>query len=176
LAVLSYFRFGRRKEKPGTRTETGDKRPAERRFWEDVWVGTTHCGAGCTLGDVAAEWAVFLGGFALFGTTLASSYVCDFTAAYILGVVFQYFSIAPMRNLRGMAALRAAIKADTVSLVAFEIGLFAFMFWMHRHFRPPLEPTQPEYWFLMQIGMILGFCTSYPANWWLIRKKWKEAM
>jgi hypothetical protein len=32
------------------------------------------------------------------------------------------------------------------------------------------------YWFLMQIGMILGFATSWPANVWLIRKGIKEAM
>jgi hypothetical protein len=28
----------------------------------------------------------------------------------------------------------------------------------------------------MQVGMIIGFFTSYPANWWLIRKGLKEEM
>jgi hypothetical protein len=28
----------------------------------------------------------------------------------------------------------------------------------------------------MQIGMILGFFTSYPMNRWLIKSGWKEAM
>jgi len=32
------------------------------------------------------------------------------------------------------------------------------------------------YWFMMQIGMVLGYFTSYPVNWWLIRKGVKEAM
>jgi hypothetical protein len=32
------------------------------------------------------------------------------------------------------------------------------------------------YWFLMQIAMIAGFLTSFPANWWLIRHKWTEEM
>jgi Domain of unknown function (DUF4396) len=100
----------------------------------------------------------------------------DFVAAYLLGVIFQYFSIAPMRNLSGWPGIKAALKADTISLTAFEIGLFAFMFWKSQHFHPRLEPTKPEYWFLMQVGMIIGFFTSYPANWWLIRKGWKEAM
>jgi hypothetical protein len=61
-------------------------------------------------------------------------------------------------------------------LVAFEIGLFVFMYWMRRHFIPNLSVTEPEYWFLMQVGMALGFLTSFPANWWLIRNGWKEAM
>lgn len=40
----------------------------------------------------------------------------------------------------------------------------------------PLHPTSPVYWFLMQIGMIPGFITSWPANVWLIRRGIKEAM
>jgi hypothetical protein len=29
---------------------------------------------------------------------------------------------------------------------------------------------------MMQIAMIIGWATSYPANVWLIRKGWKEKM
>jgi hypothetical protein len=162
ITFWSYYSFGRgHKDKP---------------YWEKVWTGATHCGAGCTLGDVIAEWSVFLGGLTILGSKLSTDYVFDFCAAYVLGIAFQYFSIAPMRHISGWPAIKAALKADTVSLVAFEVGLFAFMYWMDRHFHPHLNPTQPEYWFLMQIGMIIGFFTSFPANWWLIRRGWKEAM
>jgi drug/metabolite transporter (DMT)-like permease len=107
---------------------------------------------------------------------LLTDYLFDFCAAYVLGIAFQYFSIAPMRHISGWPAIKAALKADTVALIAFEFGLFAVMYWMHRSFRPHLNPTQPEYWFLMQMGMIVGFFTSFPANWWLIKKGWKETM
>lgn len=33
-----------------------------------------------------------------------------------------------------------------------------------------------EFWFMMQIAMIFGFLTAYPANWWLIRAGFKETM
>jgi hypothetical protein len=163
FAIWMYIGFGRRKQQ-------------ETPFWQKVWIGTTHCGAGCTLGDIVAEWAVFLTGFTWMGSMLWASYLCDFALAYLLGILFQYFSIAPMRNLSGWPGIKAALKADTISLTAFEIGLFAFMAWMHAAFKPALEPSDPRYWFLMQVGMVLGFCTSFPANWWLIRKGWKEAM
>lgn len=39
-----------------------------------------------------------------------------------------------------------------------------------------LHPNSPVYWFLMQIGMIIGFATAWPANMWLIRRGIKEAM
>ena len=29
---------------------------------------------------------------------------------------------------------------------------------------------------MMQLGMLIGFGTSYPMNWWLIRRGIKEAM
>ncbi|MGH9625483.1 MAG: DUF4396 domain-containing protein, partial [Bryobacteraceae bacterium] len=32
------------------------------------------------------------------------------------------------------------------------------------------------YWFMMQIAMMMGFCTAYPGNWLLIRKGVKTGM
>jgi hypothetical protein len=29
---------------------------------------------------------------------------------------------------------------------------------------------------MMQVGMILGFVTAYPANRWLVKRGWKEKM
>ena len=165
FALPIYFRFGREKTREDKRSKP---------FWQAVWVGVTHCGAGCTLGDFAAEWIAYFIGFNIFESKLFGSFVLDFVFAYVLGIVFQYFSIAPMRNLSGWPGIKAAIKADTISLIAFEAGMFVFMAYTHHTFM--LEPTDPRYWFLMQIAMIIGFATSYPANWWLIRNKWKEAM
>jgi hypothetical protein len=39
-----------------------------------------------------------------------------------------------------------------------------------------LTPAQPSYWFMMQIGMSLGFLTAYPMNWWLLKSGIKEKM
>lgn len=43
------------------------------------------------------------------------------------GIFFQYFTIAPMRGLSFAAGIAAAVKADTLSLTAWQIGLYAFM-------------------------------------------------
>jgi hypothetical protein len=82
-----------------------------------------------------------------------------------------------MRGLPLLPGLRAAVQADTLSLTAFEIGLFAWMAFMtFLPFHHALTPLQPAYWFLMQIGMAIGFVTSYPANWFLVAKGIKEPM
>jgi Domain of unknown function (DUF4396) len=145
-------------------------------FWHKAVVGTSHCGAGCTIGDLAGEWLVFLAGFTVAGKALWADFLTDFCFAYAIGILFQYFAIAPMRGVSGWTGLRAALRADTISLVAFEIGMFVFMGLSHRWFHPPVEPSSPVYWFLMQITMVAGSATSFPANWWLIRHGWKEAM
>lgn len=155
--------------------------PAEKPFWEGVFVSTTHCGSGCSLGDIIAEFTVFFAGLAFFGATMVGMFftylVLSFVLAYLLGIAFQYFVIAPMRGVWGLQSLWAAIKADTLSLIAFEVGLFGWMAVMHfLLFNPQLQPNQAAYWFMMQVGMCLGFLTSYPMNSWLIRHGIKEAM
>lgn len=35
--------------------EQGDEQPTQQPFWQLVFKGVTHCGAGCTLGDILAE-------------------------------------------------------------------------------------------------------------------------
>jgi hypothetical protein len=136
-----------------------------------------HCGAGCTLGDIAGAWVVFLLGWTFAGAAFQTELVVDFIFAFVLGILFQYFTIAPMRGLGFGKGIVAALRADTASLVAFEIGLFAWMA-LSRFviFRVEIPPTSPVYWFTMQIGMILGFFTAYPVNKWLLLKGWKEKM
>lgn len=146
-------------------------------FWQNVFKGVTHCGSGCTLGDLIAEWVVFLAGWEIAGSALWPEYFGDYVLAYILGIAYQYFAIAPMRGLGVRAGVWAAIKADTLSLTAFEFGLFGWMAIYHfLIFHPHLHPNSVVYWFMMQIGMLLGFLTSYPMNWLLIRKGLKEKM
>lgn len=146
--------------------------------WRQIAVSDSHCGAGCVIGDIIAEFSLFALGWTLFGYSLYAGYAGDLLLAWLFGIAFQYFAIAPMRNLSLGQGLIAAVKSDTLSIITFEIGLFAWMaltfsvFFPHPH----LEPTEAGYWFMMQIGMIFGFFTSYPMNRWLIKAGWKEAM
>jgi hypothetical protein len=81
-----------------------------------------------------------------------------------------------MRRISRREALIEAIKADTLALTAFEIGLFAWMAFIYFPFMPRSQLTSPTYWFMMQIGMVLGFIASFPANWYLVRAGVKPGM
>ncbi len=142
-----------------------------------ISTAVSHCGAGCTLGDILGETLVpalaitFAGAF-------GAKLVMDFLFAYVFGIAFQYFTIAPMRGLPFGKALIAVLRADTISIALFEVGMFG---WMALSYfvlfpSPHLKPAEPVFWFMMQIAMMVGFLTSYPANAWLLKKGWKEKM
>lgn len=148
----------------------------EKPFWQSVLTGSTHCGAGCALGDLIGEWIVFAAALTVLGSTLLAKYLVSFGLGYLFGIFFQYFSIAPMRGLGFADGIRAAVKADTLSLIAYEIGMFAWMGVSQKLLFPGLEPASWTFWFMMQIAMMLGLATTFPMNWWLIRSGVKDAM
>ncbi len=188
FALWGYYRIGRGMEKDAMQDmskgqmEQHKKKLEEQArrdpAWQQTAVSDSHCGAGCTLGDIIAEFSLFALGWTLLGKSLYAEFAADLLLAWLLGIAFQYFTIKPMRNLSPMQGLLAAVKADTLSILTFEIGLFAwmaltfFVFFPHPH----LHPTNAGYWFMMQIGMVLGYFTSYPMNRWLMKAGWKEAM
>ncbi len=150
---------------------------------EQVSVSVYHCGAGCTIGDVIGEAGLFAlgGGVATFigGSEFATKLVVDFFFAYVLGIFFQYFTIVPMRGLSPGKGIVAAMRADTISITAFEVGMFGWMAVTRFVLFPEptrIHPNLAVFWFMMQIAMIVGWTTSYPANVWLLRKGWKEKM
>ena len=142
----------------------------EQPYWRGVFVSATHCGSGCAIGNILGPPIVFGFGWTLLGTVLFAEYVVEFMFAYVFGIAFQYFPIRSMRHVSPREALIDAVKADTLALVAFQVGMFAWMaiaYYVLVPWHP--RPDNAVFWFMMQIGLILGFVTTYPANWLLIR-------
>jgi Domain of unknown function (DUF4396) len=172
LVLLLYRRWG---QNAADRNRVAAARPR----WAMLAIEVSHCGSGCTLGDLIGEWVVYALALAVAGHVLFAEYIGDYILALAFGIVFQYFAIAPMRGLGLMDGLKAAAKADFIALTFFEIGLFGWMALMTYVFFPAphtLMPNSVAFWFLMQIGMIVGFTTSWPANVWLLNRGIKVAM
>ncbi len=176
LALWFYVKHGRRSSMPVI-DKRGMPDPDTMPRWVVLSKAVMHCGAGCTLGDIAGEWLVHSLGLSIGGKALLADIPMDFVWAWTLGVVFQYFTIVPMRDIGRLKGIWAAMKADTLSILAFQVGLFAGMaiyqelLWPH-----PLPKTTATYWMLMQLAMILGFFTAMPVNNLLIKRGLKEKM
>lgn len=182
--VWFYFKYGRACKKSNNTSETKQKSMPVA-----VAKGALHCGAGCSLGDLIGENLAFFipavlvpfGYPDLFKNEIFAVWGLDFLIAFSFGIIFQYFAIVPMRNLKMGEGIREAIKADTLSLISWQIGMYGFMgfanfYLFNQVFKLPMETDTMAFWFMMQIAMISGFITAYPTNWWLIKKGIKEKM
>ncbi|MGH6877681.1 MAG: DUF4396 domain-containing protein [Rhizomicrobium sp.] len=169
--VLGYWLYRRHG------STAGQPAPRKQSPWKSTFLSAAHCGGGCVLGDIIGAPIVFATGLTLFGNRLFADYAVEFALAYVLGIAFQYLAIRQMRDLPRGRALRDAIKADTLSLAAFEVGMFGWMAIVHFLLLPRHPGADTiAFWFMMQIGMVLGFLTTYPANWLLVRWGVKEGM
>jgi hypothetical protein len=163
LGLAVYLRLGRTTDQPAMPMAAAK--------------AATHCGAGCTLGDVLAALIAVVAPLSIFGHAIFGEWVYALIAAFLFGIAFQYFTIAPMRHLGVKQGLVAAIKADALSLAAWQVGMYAWMaiarFALLGH---PFEKSSPVFWVMMQVAMLAGFVTSYPVNVALLRRGLKEAM
>ena len=193
LALWGYLRYGRlashARAMPAMKKGEDPPHIRETPFAVMVGKAAAHCGSGCTLGDIAAEWlafafpavAVWFGWQTLFSEKMFAVWILDYIFAFGLGILFQYFTIKPMRNLSVGRGIVEAVKADALSLTAWQVGMYGFMavaqfVIFRRLIGVRLEVNSFEFWFMMQIAMLAGFLTSYPVNWWLLKRGIKERM
>ncbi len=160
LALIAYFTVGRRSTRAVVEQAKarGEKPPGKvKPFWQKVALGASHCGAGCTLADIIGEWALFAFPLTLFGMKIFGAWAVDYVLALLIGILFQYYAIAPMRDLSLGEGLKAAIKADVLSLTAWQVGMYGWMaiatFGIFGH---ELHQTEPTFWFMMQIAHVGG--------------------
>ena len=98
-----------------------------RPMYATILVGVSHCGAGCVLGDIVGEWLVYGSGASINGHSIWVELLVDYAFALLFGILFQYFSIAPMSGEYGIKTFWRAAKADVLSLTSFEVGAFGWM-------------------------------------------------
>lgn len=167
--LWGYFRYGQLSTKKRLKEKEGRSARRTKPFAAIVAEASSHCGSGCTLGDICAEWLAFalpavavgLGWRSVFDEKIFAVWILDYVLAYMFGIVFQYYTIAPMRNLGFAEGVWAAAKADTLSLTAWQVGMYGFMaiayFGIFRSgLGVELKVDTVEFWFAMQIAMIFG--------------------
>jgi hypothetical protein len=86
----------------------------------------------------------------------------------MLAVYGRIVSGSPTGGTRGLS-IGAAVVAALITVAAFDIGMVGWMLLLH--FNDAMPPvTESTFWFLMQIGVIVGLLTGYPAVKWLLRR------
>ena len=71
-------------------------------------------------------------------------------------------------HARGLS-VGAALAAAVITVAAFDIGMVGWMLLLHFNNAMPAV-TEGTFWFLMQVGVIAGLLTGYPAVKWLLSR------
>lgn len=138
----------------------------------DAASGGLPGGAASLLGHVLGVPIVLAAGWSLFGVDMFAMIAVIAVLAVAMLFAFEY-STAARRNVGGKT-VGAALLVATVTVLAFDVGMGGWMLVLHfNELLPPLASV--NFLFLMQIGIVLGFLTGYPAVALLLKRGAKVA-
>ncbi|MGC3862187.1 DUF4396 domain-containing protein [Micromonospora chersina] len=167
-AVVTYRRWGRT-QSPRWRHRHGKPPRASRHA--PTTIQTYHCATHCTLGVIIATPITYGVGLEMFGSTLWPEVLGDYLGAVAIGIAFRYSAEAHTGGRRAWAAIRKFFRADLLTVSVFEVALLAWLALMHfRFFHETLRPDGPVFWFIVQVGLIIGFFAAWPPTLLLIRR------
>lgn len=87
----------------------------------------------------------------------------------VIAVLAVLLLLAHDRITYRTSTIGAALAAAVLTVVAFDLGMGGWMLLLHfTGFMPPA--TDAGFWLLMEIGILLGLLTGYPAVTWLNRR------
>lgn len=140
--------------------------------WRQTLGSTMHCVAGDGVGILVG--AVLS---SIFGLTGLPEIVLE----YVLGFAFGWsiFQALFMRDMAGGSYRRALISTFVPELLSMNLlmaGMVPVVMILKSHIASASEPTRPEFWFVMSMGLLVGFVVAYPMNWWLVANHLKHGM
>ena len=140
--------------------------------WRQTLGSTMHCVAGDGVGILAG--AVLSSVFGLAG-------LAEVVVEYILGFAFGWtiFQALFMRDMAGGSYRRALTKHVRVGTAVDESSdgrNGADRDGAQTRIGSAADPTTPHFWFVMSMGLLVGFIVAYPMNWWLVANHLKHGM
>ena len=144
-----------------------------RPLWEQGVGSTVHCIAGDPTGIIAAAAIT-----ALLGLPMRIDFVVEYAAGFAFGLfIFQSLFMKDMLGGSYVGAVRNTFVPEWLSMNMMAAGMFPTMalLMMGRDMRA-MEPTEPLFWAVMSLGVIIGFTTAYPVNVWMVARKMKHGL
>ncbi|HET9871866.1 MAG TPA: DUF4396 domain-containing protein [Propionibacteriaceae bacterium] len=155
-----------------------EPRPGEhatfiRPLWKQGVGSTVHCIAGDATGIITA--AVIT---TALGLPMWMDLIVEYAAGFGFGLlIFQALFMKKMAGGSYRRALRRSFMPEWLSMNMMAAGMFPvmIMLMMGRDMRA-MEPTEPLFWAVMSVGVIVGFVTAYPINVWMVSKNLKHGL
>jgi hypothetical protein len=140
--------------------------------WRQVLGSTMHCVAGDGVGIIAG--AVIASVFGIAGLK-------EVVLEYVLGFAFGWtiFQALFMRDMSGGSYTKALADTFTSELLSMNLlmgGMIPTVMWLRANIPSAGDPLKPAFWFVMSMGLLVGFIVAYPMNWWLVANHLKHGM
>ena len=174
VALALYHRLGRpRSEKWQRERGTSDDGGLTAR----AATGGLPGGVASAVAHVVGVPLVVASGLTIAGLDLWAMIAVIAVLATALLFAWEYFvSTVPKRGLTSGQGLAVALLVAFVTVLAFDVGMGGWMLLLHFGVEFMPAPSDIAFVFLMQIGVILGFLTGYPAVAWLLSRGTKAAV
>jgi FtsP/CotA-like multicopper oxidase with cupredoxin domain len=155
-----------------------EPRPGEheefiRPLWKQGVGSTVHCVAGDATGIIFSAAIV-----TSLGLPMWLDFVIEYASGFAVGLfVFQSLFMRSMAGGSYTRALRQTFLAEWLSMNTMAAGMFYVMavLMMGRDMRS-MNATEPQFWFVMSVGVIVGFFTAYPVNVWMVAQGLKHGL
>lgn len=133
-------------------------------------VGVLPGGSASAIAHLIGVPLVALVGWTIAGMAMWPMIVVIAVLAIAMLAIYEWLphrksATRPRRRL----SIGAAVVAAVVTVAAFDIGMVGWMVLLHLNdLMPPV--TDGTFWFLMQLGILVGLVTGYPAVRWLMQR------
>jgi hypothetical protein len=140
--------------------------------WRQTLGSTMHCVAGDGVGILAG---------AVLSSVLGIAGVNEVIIEYTLGFAFGWtiFQSLFMRDMAGGSYLRALTSTFVPELLSMNFlmaGMLPTVMTLRKYVASADNPMTPNFWFVMSMGLLVGFVVAYPINWWLVANHLKHGM
>jgi hypothetical protein len=129
---------------------------------------------------VAGDGAGILAG-AVLSRLLHFPDLTEIIVEYVLGFGFGWtvFQALFMRDMAGGSyprSLKITFAPELLSMNFLMTGMLPTVMTLRKYVESATDPTTPSFWFVMSMGLLVGFVVSYPINWWLVANHLKHGM
>jgi uncharacterized protein DUF4396 len=140
--------------------------------WRQALGSTMHCVAGDGVGIIAG---------ALLSSAFGIAGLAEVALEYVLGFAFGWtiFQALFMRDMSGGSYRRAladTFRSELLSMNLLMAGMVPTVMALRAYIPSAADPLSPSFWFVMSMGLLVGFIVAYPMNWWLVAHHLKHGM
>jgi hypothetical protein len=140
--------------------------------WRQALGSTMHCVAGDGVGILVG---------AVLSSFLRFPSLIEALVEYVLGFAFGWtvFQALFMRDMAGgsyLRSLKSTFAPELLSMNLLMTGMLPTVMILRRCVASAGDPLTPNFWFVMSMGLLVGFVVAYPMNWWLVAHHLKHGM